>query len=93
VVDGGGVTYWLRTGAHRFGLRVEVAASARSKSVAFVEKRRILSSSGEGIAVRRTVQGPEQLTDLLNAAQSGDRDAHGHVTKRGSASTRRSWPR
>ena len=39
---GGGVTYWLATGAHRFGLRVEGAASARSKSVAFEQKRRML---------------------------------------------------
>jgi RNA polymerase sigma factor (TIGR02999 family) len=35
----------------------------------------ILLSSGKAIAVRRAVQGPEHLTDLLNAAQSGDRDA------------------
>ena len=47
---GGGVKYWLGTGAHRFGLRVEGAASARSKSVTFVQKRRILPSVTAGLS-------------------------------------------
>lgn len=47
---GGGVEYWLGTGAHRFGLRVEGAASARSKSVAFEQKRRILPVVTAGLS-------------------------------------------
>jgi hypothetical protein len=47
---GGGVKYWLGTGKHRFGLRVDAQASSRSKSVAFEQKRRILPSAGAGIA-------------------------------------------
>jgi hypothetical protein len=39
---GAGVKYWLGSGAHRFGLRVEGAVSARSRSVAFEQKRRVL---------------------------------------------------
>jgi hypothetical protein len=46
---GGGVKYWLGTGTHRFGLRVDAQASARSKSVAFEQKRRILPSVAAGL--------------------------------------------
>jgi hypothetical protein len=46
---GGGVKYWLGTGAHRFGLRVDGQASARSKSVAFEQKRRLVPTVGAGI--------------------------------------------
>jgi hypothetical protein len=47
---GGGLRYWLGMGAHRFGLRVDAQASARSKSVAFVQKRRFVPTFGAGIA-------------------------------------------
>ena len=47
---GGGVKYWLGTGNHRFGLRVDAQASSRSKSIAFEQKRRIVPSVGAGIA-------------------------------------------
>ena len=46
---GGGVKYWLGTGKHRFGLRVEAQASARSKSVAFEQKRRVIPSLTAGV--------------------------------------------
>ena len=46
---GGGVKYWLGTGTHRFGLRVDAQASSRSKSVAFEQKRRILPSVAAGL--------------------------------------------
>jgi hypothetical protein len=46
---GGGVKYWLGTGTHRFGLRVDAQASARSKSVAFEQKRRVLPSVAAGL--------------------------------------------
>ncbi|HEX9365210.1 MAG TPA: hypothetical protein VF921_01210, partial [Vicinamibacterales bacterium] len=47
---GGGLEYWLGTAAHRFGLRVEGAASARSRSVAFEQKRRMLPSVTAGVS-------------------------------------------
>ena len=47
---GGGVKYWLGTGKHRFGLRVDAQASSRSKSVAFEQKRRLVPTIGAGIA-------------------------------------------
>ena len=47
---GGGVKYWLGTGRHRFGIRVDAQASSRSKSVAFEQKRRVVPSIGAGIA-------------------------------------------
>jgi hypothetical protein len=47
---GGGFKYWLGTGTHRFGLRVDAQASARSKSVAFEQKRRILPSVAAGLS-------------------------------------------
>jgi hypothetical protein len=47
---GGGVKYWLGTGEHRLGLRVEAQASARSKTVAFEQKRRILPTVAVGLS-------------------------------------------
>ncbi len=47
---GGGLKYWLGTGAHRFGLRVDTLASTRSKSVAIVQNRRLVARVGVGIA-------------------------------------------
>jgi Outer membrane protein beta-barrel domain len=47
---GGGVKYWLGTGTHRFGLRVDAQASARSKSVAFEQKRRIVPTFAAGLS-------------------------------------------
>jgi hypothetical protein len=46
---GGGLKYWLGTGARRFGLRFEAQASSRSKGVAFEQKRRILPTFVAGI--------------------------------------------
>jgi hypothetical protein len=46
---GGGLKYWLGTGAHRFGLRIDAQASARSKGVAFEQKRRLVPAVGAGI--------------------------------------------
>jgi len=46
---GGGLKYWLGTGANRFGLRVGAEVSARSKSVAFEQKRRIVPSVTAGL--------------------------------------------
>jgi hypothetical protein len=47
---GGGVKYWLGTGRHRFGFRLDAQASSRSKSVAFEQKRRVVPGIGAGIA-------------------------------------------
>jgi hypothetical protein len=47
---GGGLKYWMGTGSHRLGLRLEALASARSKSVAFEQKRRIVPSVVAGIS-------------------------------------------
>lgn len=47
---GGGLKYWMGTGSHRLGLRLEALASARSKAVAFEQKRRIVPSVVAGIA-------------------------------------------
>jgi Outer membrane protein beta-barrel domain len=47
---GGGLKYWMSTGKHRFGLRVDAQASVRSKSVAFEQKRRTVPTFGVGIA-------------------------------------------
>ena len=47
---GGGVKYWFGSSGHRFGLRAGVQASARSKAVAFEQKRRILPSVSLGVA-------------------------------------------
>lgn len=47
---GGGVKYWLGTGTHRYGLRLDALASSRSKSIAFEQKRRIVSSVAAGLS-------------------------------------------
>ena len=47
---GGGLKYWLGTGGRRFGLRVDAGLSARSKAMAFEQKRRIVPAFGAGIA-------------------------------------------
>ena len=47
---GGGLKYWAGTGTRRVGLRVEVQGSARSKAVAFEQKRRLLPSVAAGIS-------------------------------------------
>jgi Outer membrane protein beta-barrel domain len=47
---GGGVKYWLGSGSHRFGLRVDTQMSARAKSIAFEQKRRIVPSLAAGIS-------------------------------------------
>jgi Outer membrane protein beta-barrel domain len=47
---GGGVKYWFGSGTHRFGLRIDGQASARSKSVAFEQKRRVVPSFGAGLS-------------------------------------------
>lgn len=47
---GGGLKYWLGTGRRRFGLRVGAEASARSKSVAFEQKGRIVPSVTAGLS-------------------------------------------
>ena len=46
---GGGVKYWLGTGTHRYGLRLDALASSRSKSIAFEQKRRIVPSVAAGV--------------------------------------------
>jgi hypothetical protein len=46
---GGGIKAWLGTGGHRFGLRVDAQVSARSKSAAFEQKRRIVPTFGAGV--------------------------------------------
>lgn len=45
---GGGIKYWLGSGK-RIGFRVDAQASARSKSVAFEQKRRIIPSVAAGL--------------------------------------------
>jgi hypothetical protein len=45
----GGLKYWLGTGGRRFGFRVDAGMSARSTSVAFEQKRRIVPTIGAGI--------------------------------------------
>jgi hypothetical protein len=47
---GGGVKYWFGTGGHSLGFRLDAGMSARSKSVAFERKRRIVPTMGAGIA-------------------------------------------
>jgi hypothetical protein len=47
---GGGLKYWFGSGGRRVGLRFDAGVSARSKSVAFEQKNRILPSAGAGIA-------------------------------------------
>jgi hypothetical protein len=50
VHSGGGLKYWMGTGTRRIGLRLEAQASARSKAVAFEQKRRIVPSFAGGIS-------------------------------------------
>jgi hypothetical protein len=47
---GGGLKYWIGTGMRRVGLRLEAQGSARSKAVAFEQKRRVLPSFVAGIS-------------------------------------------
>jgi hypothetical protein len=47
---GGGLKVWLGTGRRRVGLRLEAAGSARSKTVAFEQKRRIVPNVAAGIS-------------------------------------------
>jgi hypothetical protein len=47
---GGGIKYWFGTGRHRFGVRADAQVSARSKAVAFEQKRRILPSGSVGVS-------------------------------------------
>ena len=47
---GGGLKYWLGTGGHRLGFRIDAGMSARSRSIAFEQKRRIVPTVGAGIA-------------------------------------------
>ena len=47
---GGGLKYWLGSGGSRLGLRIDAGVSARSRSVAFEQKRRIVPTIGVGIA-------------------------------------------
>jgi hypothetical protein len=47
---GGGIKYWFGTGRHRFGLRADAQVSARSKGVAFEQKRRVLPAAAVGLA-------------------------------------------
>jgi hypothetical protein len=48
---GGGLKYWMGSGTHRVGLRLEAQASSRSKAVAFEQKRRIVPGFVAGLAV------------------------------------------
>jgi hypothetical protein len=47
---GGGLKYWMGTGTHRVGLRLEAQASARSRAVAFEQKRRLLPTVIAGLS-------------------------------------------
>lgn len=49
VHGGGGVKIWFGSGVSRLGLRFDAQASARSKSVGFEQKRRILPVLGAGL--------------------------------------------
>jgi hypothetical protein len=50
---GGGVKLWFGArGYHRIGLRVDAQASARSRSAAFEQKRRVLPVVGAGLIYR-----------------------------------------
>ena len=49
VHGGGGVKIWFGTAGSRFGLRLDAGVSARSKSVAFEQKRRVLPVAGAGV--------------------------------------------
>jgi len=47
---GGGLKYWFGSGGRRLGLRIDAGVAARSKSVAFEQKRRIVPAIGGGVA-------------------------------------------
>jgi hypothetical protein len=47
---GGGLKYWMGTGTHRVGVRLEAQASARSRAVAFEQKRRLLPTVVAGLS-------------------------------------------
>jgi outer membrane protein with beta-barrel domain len=47
---GGGLKYWLATGRRRVGLRLDIQGSARSRSIAFEQKRRILPTVTAGLS-------------------------------------------
>lgn len=46
---GGGIKYWFSNSAHRFGLRLDAAASSRSKNIGFEDKRRVVPVVGVGL--------------------------------------------
>jgi hypothetical protein len=46
---GGGVKLWFGSGSRRLGVRVDARASARNKSAAFEQKRRIVPVLGAGL--------------------------------------------
>jgi opacity protein-like surface antigen len=47
---GGGFKYWFGSGGRRLGFRADAGLSARSKSVAFEQKRRIVPMVGAGLS-------------------------------------------
>lgn len=47
---GAGLKYWLTSGKHRFGLRVEAGGTSRSGGVDFKDTRRTLATVGAGLA-------------------------------------------
>lgn len=47
---GGGLKYWFGTSGRRLGLRFDAGVSARNKSVAFEQKRRVVPAVGAGMA-------------------------------------------
>jgi hypothetical protein len=49
VHGGGGVKIWFGSAGSRFGLRLDAGVSARSKSVAFEQTRRVLPAAGAGV--------------------------------------------
>lgn len=49
---GGGVKYWFGSSGRRLGLRFDAGVSARNKSVAFEQKRRMIPAAGAGILVQ-----------------------------------------
>ncbi len=49
---GGGLKVWLGSGPRRLGLRLEAQASARGKSVAFEQRRRLVPAVAAGITYR-----------------------------------------
>lgn len=49
---GGGLKFWVGSGKRRLGLRLDAQASARSTSVAFEEKRRLVPTFAAGMTYR-----------------------------------------